>query len=205
MEIIITQEKRREIERIQQQFRRLLSEAEILKATAQGINGVMGRGVISRLKKAVKTRYNVSQKYLNRFAVVSPKAYSNRLYAGIKINYSPVPLIAFKPKQTQGNVSVAIQKGKAVVIHNAFISTMASGHQGVYSRGRYVKGRGFVPEKSKTESGKVRITELRTASPFTMATGASVADDVQKYMGKEVVARVEGILKSRVKKIKSKQ
>ena len=202
MEVIITQEKRKEVERIQREFSRLLSQNQILKATAQAINGVMGKGVTARIRKGVKEKYNVKQKYLSKMTMVAPKAYSNRLHAGIKINYSPIPVIAFSPKQTQGNVSVAIHKGQTVVIHNSFIVTMASGHQGVYSRGHYVKERGFVPERGKTASGKVRITELKTASPFTMGTSKSVADDVREYMGKEVEKRVAGILQARVDNLK---
>lgn len=202
MEIIITQERRKKIERIQREFRNLLSENEILRGTAQGINSALSR-TIPKINKQIKTEYNITQKYLSRMAVVSPKAYSNRLYGGIKINYSPIPIIAFKPKQTQGNITIAIHKGKTVVIHNAFITTMGSGHKGVYSRGRYAKGRGFIPETTKTANGKVRITELKTASPFTMGTSKSVAEEISVFMAVEVMARVTGILKAKVKKIKS--
>lgn len=202
MEIIITQERRKEIERIQREFRNLLSENEILRGTAQGLNSVLSR-TIPKIKKQIKSEYDIAQKYLTRMAVVSPKANSSRLYGGIIINYSPVPIIAFKPKQTRSNITVAIHKGKTVVIHNAFITTMATGHKGVYSRGRYTKGRGFIPENIKTMSGKVRITELKTASPFTMGTGKSVAEDVQMFMGAEIMSRVTGILKAKVNKIKN--
>lgn len=200
MEAVITQENRREIERIQQNFSHTLSESEILKGTAQAVNGVLSRS-ISRINKQIKSEYNITQKYLSRMAAVYPRAVSSRLYGGIKISYSPVPLIAFKPKKMQRNVTVTIRKGKTVVIHNAFIATMESGHKGVFSPGRYAKGRGFIPENTKTASGKVRITEIKTASPFTMGTSKNVAEDVKAFMGSEVVARVEGILKMKVKRI----
>ncbi len=202
MEIIITQEKRGEIEHLQREFKNYLSENEILRGTAQGINSALSRS-IPQINKQIKAEYNIAQKYLSRIAVVSPKATSIRLYGGIKINYSPVPIIAFKPKQTRGNITVAIHKGKTVVIHNTFITTMTSGHKGVYSRGRYVKGRGFIPESSKTTGSKVRITEIKTASPFTMGTSKSIAEDVSAFMGTEIRARVTGILKAKVNKIKN--
>lgn len=201
MEIIITQERRGEIERIQRDFKSLLSENEILRGTAQGLNSSLSR-TIPKINKQIKSEYNIAQKYLSRMAVVSPKATATRLYGGIKINYSPIPISGFKPKQTRGNITVTIHKGKTIVIHNAFVTTMASGHKGVYSRGRYVKGRGFIPEVTKTSTGKIRITELKTASPYTMATGKSVAEDVQTFMEKEITARVTGILKSKINKIK---
>lgn len=200
MKIIITQEKRGEIERIQKEFKNLLSENEILRGTAQGLNSALSR-TIPKINKQIKDKYNITQKYLSRMAVVVPKASAARLYGGIKINYSPIPLIAFKPKQTGGNITVTIHKGKTVVIHNAFITTMASGHRGVYSRGRYAKERGFIPETTKTTNGKVRITEIKTASPFTMGTSKSVVEEVSAFMGTEIVARVTGILIAKVNRI----
>lgn len=200
MKIEFTQEKRGEIERIQHEFRDRLSENEILRATAQGINSALSRS-IPRINKRVKAAYNIKQKYLSRVAVVSPKANSTALWGGIKIKEDRLPVFAFKPKQTGSAISVAIHKGKTVVIRRAFIATMANGHTGVFSRGRYVKRTGFVPGREKTATGKVRITELFTASPFTMGVSKEVAHNVQQFMGLELPARVHGILTDRVVKI----
>ena len=111
MEIKITQEKRGEVERIQNELRSKLSPNEILRGTAQGVNSALTRS-IPRINKRIKERYNISQKYLSRQAVVSPKANSGSLYGGIKINESRLPIIAFKPKQSGSSISVAIHKGK---------------------------------------------------------------------------------------------
>lgn len=203
MKIEITQEKRGEVERIQDEFRKKLSQNEILRGTAQGINSALSKSV-PRINKQIKSKYNITQKYLSRQAVVSPKANSNNLYGGIKINENKLPIIAYRPKQTGGSISVAIHKGKTVLIRNAFIATMASGHKGVFARGRYQKRTGFVPGREKTASGKIRITELLTASPFTMGISQDVVRDVQEFMGNEVSARVHGILTSRVNKIAAK-
>ncbi len=200
MKIEFTQEKRGEIERIQREFRNSLSPNEILRATAQGINSALSRS-IPRINKRVKTAYNIKQKYLSRVAVISPKANSATLWGGIKINENRLPVFAFKPKQTGSSISVAIHKGKAVAIRSAFIATMANGHVGVFSRGRYIKRAGFVPGREKTDKGKVRITELFTASPFTMGINKEVAQDVQQFMGNEITARVRGILTDRINKL----
>ena len=192
MEIKITQEKRDEVERIQNEFRSKLSPNEILRGTAQGVNSALTRS-IPRINKRIKERYNISQKYLSRQAVVSPKANENRL-----------PVIAFKPKQSGSSISVAIHKGKTTMIRHAFVATMSSGHKGVFSRGRYQKRIGFVPGREKTASGKIRITELMTASPFTMGISPDVRTDVAEFMGNEVTARVHGILTSCVNKIAAK-
>ena len=203
MEIKITQEKRGEVERIQNEFRSKLSPNEILRGTAQGVNSALTRS-IPRINKRIKERYNISQKYLSRQAVVSPKANSGSLYGGIKINENRLPVIAFKPKQSGSSSSVAIHKGKTTMIRHAFVATMSSGHKGVFSRGRYQKRIGFVPGREKTASGKIRITELMTASPFTMGISPDVRTDVAEFMGNEVTARVHGILTSRVNKIAAK-
>jgi hypothetical protein len=201
MQIYFTTEKKSEIERIMRQFESQLSKGEILKSAAQGINSALARS-IPRINKQVKKEYNISQKYLSRMAIVSPKANIYKLYGGIHINDSRLPLIAFKPKQRNSAISVSIHKGKTVTIRDSFIATMASGHTGVFSRGRYSKKAGFIPERKKTSKGKIRITEIHTASVFTMGISRNVAYDVQLFMGKEVVARVEGILKSKVEKFK---
>lgn len=203
MQIKITQEKKNEVERIQQEFKGKLSTNEILRGTAQGINSALSKS-IPKINKGIKAKYNITQKYLSRMAVVSPKANSSALYGGIKINEGKLPMIAFRPKQQGSVIAVSIHKGKAVTVRNAFIATMASGHTGVYSRGRYTKKTGFVPGREKTTSGKVRITELRTASVFTMGVSDDVAREVQNFMGNEVSARVHGILTSRVNKIAAK-
>ena len=142
MQINFTVERKGEIERIMRNFERLLSPQEILKGAAQGINSALARS-IPRINKQVKKEYNISQKYLSRMAVVSPKASIYKLYGGIKINDSRLPVIAFKPKQQGSSISVTIHKGKTETIRNSFIATMNSGHTGVFSRGRYSKKSGF--------------------------------------------------------------
>ncbi len=199
MQLTITTEKRGEIEQIQRDFRRYLSPEEILRGTAQGVNSTLARA-IPRINKAIKAEYNITQKYLSRQAVVSPKASIYRLYGGIRINESRLPIVAFRPRQKGGSVAVAIHKGKTVMVRNAFIATMPSGHTGVFSRGRYVRS-GFQYGRERTASGKVRITERVTTSPLRMAISPEVRADVAAFIEREAAARVQGILISRVKKI----
>lgn len=200
MKITLTQEKRGEIERIQREFRQYLSPNEILRGTSQAINGVMSRS-IPKINKAIKADYNITQKYLSRMAVVSPKASMNALYAGIKINEQRLPMIAFRPKQKGSDISVAFHRGKNEVFRNSFIAMMNSGHTGVFSRGKYIKGRGFVPGREKTATGKTRITQLMGTSVFNMGISNKVAQEVQQYMSNEAAARVHGILTNRVNKL----
>lgn len=199
MKIEIVEEKRGEIERLQREFADQLSVNEILRGTAQGINSAVQR-TIPKINKGIKAEYNIKQKYLSRMTRVRPKAYSGSLYAGIEINNAPLPMIAFKPKQNNGDIAVNIHKGKTEIVRNSFIATMTSGHTGVYARGKYVKRQGFIPGKEKTASGKIRITELRTASVFTMGLNPSVAEQAQEFMGNEAIERIHGILTSRAQK-----
>ncbi|MDR2448703.1 MAG: phage tail protein [Prevotellaceae bacterium] len=202
MKIYFTTEKKGEIERIMRQFEKQLSRQEILKSAAQGINSALARS-IPRVNKQVKKEYNISQKYLSRMAEVRPKANSYNLYGGIHINDKRLPLIAFKPKQRGSSISVSIHKGKTITIRDSFIATMTSGHTGVFSRGLYDK-KDFITERKKTASGKIRITQIHSSSVFGMGISRGVAYDVQTFMGAEAVARVEGILRSKVEKIAKK-
>lgn len=213
MDIKITQEKRGEVERIQDEFRKKLSQNEILRGTAQGINAALSRSV-PRINKRIKEKYNITQKYLSRQAAVSPKANSNNLYGGIKVNEQKLPMIAFRAKQSGSSISVSIHKGKTVYLRNSFITTVrgkggGGNHQGVFSRGEYM-GRFVAYNKSMprgvrytADSGytKQRITQIMGPSVFTMAIRNEVANDVGEFMGNEVSARVHGILTSRVNKI----
>ena len=175
MEIKITQEKRGEVERIQNEFRSKLSPNEILRGTAQGVNSALS-GAVPLIKKSIKERYNINKKYLNRQIKVSPKAKPSRLWGGIKVNQRHIPIIAFNPKQSGSHISVVIRKGKTTMIRHAFIATMTSGHEGVFARGEY-QGKNFVrgkfPPKRKNTKGWL-ITELLTTSSFRM----SLAPDV---------------------------
>lgn len=200
MKLEIVEEKRGDIEKLQREFADTLSVNEILRGTAQGINSALSRS-IPKINKGIKAQYNITQKYLSRMARVRPKANSSMLYGGIEINTSTLPMIAFRPKQQGSDIAVAIHKGKTEYVRNSFIATMTSGHKGVYSRGKYVKRQGFIPGKEKTASGKIRITELKTASVFTMGLNPSVAEDVQNFMGDEAMKRIEGILRSKVNKV----
>ncbi|WP_294591723.1 phage tail protein [uncultured Rikenella sp.] len=217
MKIEFTQEKRGEIERIQHEFRNRLSQNEILRLTSQAINRVLSRS-ISRITKNIKDEYNITQKYLARTAKVSPWSNRGKLWGAISINENRLPVIAFKPKQSKSSISVAFHKGQTKYIRNAFIATVPAGkkgeetseHTGVFSRGKYIKRKGFYyytkAERRKggigrTKNDKVRITQRMGPSVFSMSVNKKIAQDVQQFMGNEVTARVRGILTARVAKI----
>ena len=185
-------EHRKQIEKIQKKFKDQLSPNVILTSTVQAINGTMSRA-IPKIKKAVKEEYNITPKYLKRIAKVSPKAKApNKLYAGISLQYTPIPIIAFKPKQTTTGIELSIRKGNRQKLPHSFIQTMHSGHEGVFFRGGYVK------RKAKRGKDRLPITQAMTASPFTMGTNKGVSQQVVSFMGKEVLRAMEGILTQKV-------
>ena len=219
MNITITTQKRKEIERIQKEFEGKLSNSVILRATAQAMNGTMKKA-IPKIKKEVKAEYNITSKYLGRIAKVRPRANSNSLNAGIYLNCAPIPIIGFKPKETKNGVAVSIKKGETKVFKNAFRITFKSEHVGILGRGRYSKkwvhgwdlpnGRGkrysrTLRTNEKRNRGQITkrwaITEIRTASPFSMGVGKNVAPKVEAFIGKEVIRATRGILEAQLKKI----
>ena len=207
MEITVTQETREQIEALQKEFARELSDRAILKGTAQAINSALSKAISNKqhgLRAAIKREYNVSNKSLSKNIAVKPKATSSNLYGGICVNTGKIPLIDFKPKQTGSNITVAIHKGQVKVIRNSFIAKMNSGHIGVFARGRY-KGSEFVPGRFKpgreTTKGYL-ITELKSTSPFGMVINEAVMAEAAEFAGHEMVVRPRGILQSKIDKIK---
>ena len=78
---------------------------------------------------------------------------------------SPMPLIAFRPRQIKKGVSVQVFRGQRKRIKKAFIATMRSGHTGVFARGRYSSD-GFVfrYQRARPHGNDLPITELKTTS-----------------------------------------
>jgi hypothetical protein len=214
MKIVITEEKKGEIHRIQEQFRNQLSKEQIEKGTAAAINYVMGR-TVARLNKAIKKEYNIDGKYLKRMAVIN-KAKAGTLFAEIWLRSAAVPFIGFKPKIRKSSISVTIKKGKTEVFRHAFVATMTNvrkdtgevaEHKGIWFKGLHEQEGKSIPTKNyskEKKNYKYKITEYKTASPWSMGLYRPVAMEAQSYMGTEVLKRVEGILRGKVDKIAGK-
>lgn len=207
MEIRFTQEKRGEIERIQREFRNQLSEDVILNSTARGLKDALKRTISNKergVNGQLKKRYNIAPKYIKDTAKVSPTPTKSSLWGGIKINDKNLPVIAFRPKQSGSSISVSFEKGKPKTIRNAFIATMSSGHVGVFARGKYEDGGGFVRGKFKPmrkNTKGYRITELLTTSTFKMSITPTASAQIRELMGELAIERVHGILQGQVDKL----
>ena len=210
MQINVTIEGKKSIESIQKEFSNQLSEKQILKTTAFALNET-SRKVISRSKKEIKQEYTVNNKYLDRMAKVKKPARGTQsgLYTEIHYRYSPVPMIGFKNKDKgtkkgirlkSGGVQVEILRGKQQLLKHAFISTMRSGHRGIFGRGSYINGK-FIFSKERTSSGKSRISEYKTASPFTMGRNRNIESRMTAYVKQTLPSRTKALLQLKVDKL----
>jgi hypothetical protein len=208
MSFKITIEGKNSIERVQRSFERELSSKEIVRETAKALNSTAKR-VQGFIRKEIKSSYTMNQKYLERMSYVKKFANPSELYSEVAFNYRPVPMIAFNHSGgKKGGVMVNIRKGKAYRIPGAFIVSMRgtkkSGehyeHEGIFAAGRYI-GKKFVFEQKKTPSGKTRITELKSASPFTMGTTKNMQPKINSYVDKNLPHTLNYFLKRKLVKI----
>jgi len=71
---------------------------------------------------------------------------------------------------------------------------------GIWAHG-YYKGKRFIPDNATTSSGKLKITELKSASPYTMYTSKSMSKKIQKYVDDSLTERFRAMLKIKLDKI----
>jgi hypothetical protein len=211
MDYQITVEGRKSIAQIQKDFESKLGSDEILTSTARALNDTATR-VQGFIRKEVRKNYTMNKKYLDRMSQVRKyaKGEQSGLYAEVVFRYKPIPMIAFNhsPKRRNGGVWVNIKKGKGVRFKRAFIASMrntskggeASEHEGIFAAGRYV-GKEFIYDGSRTASGKVRITELKTASTFTMSTGKELQPKIRAYVDKNLPSRLSYFLQKKIDKL----
>jgi len=210
MKFSITFEGKKSLQSIQHEFADKLSPKEIRKTTAFALN-TTARRVIALSRKEVKKEYTVNNKYLDRMANLSKPASGTveGLYAAVSYSYKPVPMIGFKskdnnksksPKKRTGGVTVEIKRGKNQLLKHAFIATMASGHKGIYAVGSY-KGKNFVFDKARSQSGKQRITEMRTSSPMTMISNKNIQKRTIAYIESNLPSRLRALLQNKVNKL----
>ena len=211
MKISVSIEGKRAVQDIQKEFKDQLSEKQILKTTAFALNET-SRRAISFVRKEVRKEYTVNNKYLKRMAKLGKPAKStpSGLYAEVLYSYKPVPMIAFKfkaqskkkgSKSNLRNIQVEIRKGKQTLLRHVFIATMKSGHTGIWAHGQYQHGK-FVYSRNKTASGKDRMSEMQTASPFTLGTNKDIEKRAIEQIQKTLPSRLRALLQQRVDKLK---
>lgn len=203
--ISITYDGRYSVQSIQAQFRNQLSEREILKTTARAINET-AKKVQGHIRKEVRKDYTVNNKYLDRMSYVSKMAAGTNsgLYSEVKFSYRPVPMIGFKhtggtanKRGKKKNISVTIKKGQAKTFRHAFLATFKSGHKGIFANGYYDGGK-FTRDNTQTGTGKGRITELKSTSPFSMMNIAPMRAKINTYVDRSLPSRLQYFLQQKI-------
>jgi hypothetical protein len=192
---------------LKKQFSRL-DEKSIARAQAWAINRTLGNAMTS-ITKAIGKEYNIKAKDIKK-AMVKVNAKPSTPWGLIKVSGRTLPLIAFKPRQTKKGVSVQILKGKRAVIPGAFITTMSTGHTGVYAKGKYKrKGGSFQFRKKRinkaprtTRSGIVAYPDLNITELQSVSIPQAFANDViQKVVAKELAEKYPQHLISRLNRV----
>ncbi len=106
--------------------------------------------------RLIKARYHIGTRVISRAITLERRANRAQLTAVVAATGRPLPLLAFRARQTRRGVSVEVTRGVRKLIRSAFIATLRSGHKGVFARGGYAGGR-FIPQ-----SARLPITELMT-------------------------------------------
>jgi len=124
-------------------------------ATARALNKTAAQARTEAARQ-IKTRYQIPTRVISRAITLTQRANRAQLTAVVEASGHPLPLIAFRARQTRRGVSVEVTRGARKLIRSAFIATLRSGHKGVFARGVYSGGR-FIPHPQR-----LPITELMT-------------------------------------------
>ena len=100
-------------------------------------------------------------------------------------------------------ITVTMKKGRAQVFRHAFLSTFRSGHTGIFARGRYSRGK-FVYSNTETRTGHTRITELSSASPFTMMSIQPMQEKINNYIERSLPPRLQFFLQQKVDRMRNR-
>ncbi len=156
----------------------LMAAAQDMKTTAtvRALNK-MGQQVITAIPKGMRqVGYKLKAADVKK-GLRLRRASPSELRVVITASGRPLPLIRYGARQTLKGVSVDVLNGRKVIAH-AFISTMPSGHQGVFVRedgGRH---------KKVMRDGKARWTQL----PIRELFGPAIPDGVANAQVQETLA-----------------
>lgn len=163
------------VKQIQREFK-TLSKDRIRLATARAINHTATKARNQSVRE-IRNTYNLqmSSRALKQRVHVN-KASRLKLVGQVFTQGRPLPIFAFKPRQTKVGVNVRILKGKKKTLKRVFIAQMRSGHKGAFFRGKYTS-KTYVKSKKR-----LPITEAVTTS-IPKAFGR---DSIQRTLQREI-------------------
>jgi hypothetical protein len=173
------------IDRIRLQFANMTGGMEE-KATIRALNRA-GDQSVTAASREIRRVYNISAGRARQQIKVRNRAQHGKLYFTIRIFSRRIPLIEFGARQTKRGVTVAVRKGARKLIPHAFITTMGSGHRGVFVRAyggkgnpvfRFGRGSGM-PERAWGDPD-LPITELTSLTIPRMFLERSVRSAVAR-------------------------
>ncbi len=155
--------------------------------------------------KEIRQVYNIKAADVKKTISVK-KASKNRLRAEFASRGARIALAKFGAKQTKRGVTVKVKKtGGRKLIKGAFLSTMPSGHKGVFHRMKDWKKKEISGKKSIT-GGKVyhglRIVERTTVSVSQMLKSAKVRSVIRKTIRDRFPEQLANQIKFRMGKLK---
>lgn len=201
-------------ESLKRDFEKRLSKEVIYKKTAAAINETLKRSV-PIVHKQIRAKYTVKLAAIKidkgtRIKQANPKLGPGGLWGGVYIKASSIDMKHFKhrvlKRRTIGNkwrqagVNMEIIKGRNVYMKHLYQTTVG-GYTGIFGRGKYIKGRGFVPGKFLTSSGKDVQAKMQGPSPYAMLMNNDIKPQIKAYVHKNYPARLRFLLQQEVDKI----
>lgn len=162
------------------------------RAISGAINKVLPKSR-TRFVRAVGDRITTPARSI-RDRIAIRKASPATLEGHITVTRKKIPLIDFRARQTKrGGVTVQVRKGAARErFPDSFITTMASGHTGVFRRRR--KGKGRVPRLPIDERMGPTVHGVVTGAPGLLDAELRTAMD---DLGVQLESQVDRLLKRR--------
>lgn len=109
-----------QIERLNQIFRETPEQIPIVLSRAINRSAQAGR---TQAAREARSKYTVRHGDVLKTLKIN-RAHRGNLYASISSRGELIPLIAFKPKQTNKGVSVAVKKGQRKQLKSLFLTTL---------------------------------------------------------------------------------
>jgi hypothetical protein len=94
------------------------------------------RDMRSAASKRIRARKRIKARYIGR-ALSLRRAKGtdiDKMSWSVEVSGEPVPLVAYPHRQTKKGMSVEVNRGKRTLLKSAFVTTMRSGHKGVFRR-----------------------------------------------------------------------
>lgn len=130
-----------------------MARQKVPRAAARALNKV-GAQAKTQAAREIKDRYQIGTRMISKYISVARRASPSSLTVEVRAEGSPLPVLAFKARQTRKGVSVEIVRGRRKLISRAFIATLRSGHRGVFARTSATGASGYLGGSFQFRHGK---------------------------------------------------